>query len=135
ARARLAGEVLGQAGDRLVDDDGALGPAGAHGGGEGLDGGAGQRRLAGGVDVGEDDEVGGVEAGGEAVEVGAHAAVAVGLEHGDEAPVGVAGARAGEGGADLGGVVAVVVDDHDVAGGAAHGEAPLDAAELGERGG
>ena len=44
-----------------------------------------------------------------------------------------AGARARQRGADLGRVVAVVVDDHDAAGLAAHGEAAADAREAAER--
>ena len=55
------------------------------------------------------------------------------LEGDDDAPIVEAGARAGERGADLGRVMAVVVDDHDAAGLAAHGEAAPDAAEAGER--
>ena len=63
----------------------------------------------------------------------ARARVTVRLERDDDAAILEPGARAGERGADLGGVVAVVVDDHDAARLAAYGEAPADAAEAGER--
>ncbi len=68
-------------------------------------------------DFGDDDEVGGGEADGELVEEVTCAGVLVGLEDADEAFGLVVLSEGAEGGFDLGGVVAVVVDDVDVSAG------------------
>ena len=84
----------------------------AHLGRQGVEGHAGNRRLSGGVDVGQHDLVGAAE---RARRTRASAlcvrAVAVRLEHDDDPPVD-AGARRGNHGGNLGRVMAVVVDDH-----------------------
>lgn len=104
------------------------GAFGLDGGGEDLAGDAGEGRFAGGVDGDEFDGVGVAESGGEVVKEVAGARVAVWLEEDVDAPV-AKFAGGGKGGADFGGVVAVVVDDGDAAGGAFVLEAAVDAAE------
>ena len=96
-------------------------------------------RLAGRVDVGDDEHVGLVEGARELLEERLRARVAVRLEGDDDAAV-EARLRGVERRLDLGGVVAVVVDDHHVAGLALasvrlaeHREAALHAAERGDR--
>ena len=67
------------------------------------------------VDVGDDDDVGTLETGGELVEKKAGSAVLMGLEDADEsAGRFFVGAKGAEGGVDFGGVVPVVVVDGDV---------------------
>lgn len=87
--------------------------------------------FAGGVDGDEFDGVRVAKGGGELVEKFAGAGVAVGLEEYVDSPV-AALAGGGEGGADFGGVMAVVVDDGDAADGAAMLEAAVDATETAE---
>ncbi len=70
--------------------------------------------LARRVDVGDDEDVGLVECAGELVEKQLGARVAVGLKGDDDAAI-EAALGSVERGFDLGGVVAVVVDDHHVA--------------------
>src|SRR6266566_2719244 len=94
---------------------------------------AGNRRLARGVDVHDDEDVGLVERGQEIVPQVLRPRVAVWLEHRDHAPV-EPRLGGGEGRADLGGVMAVVVDDEHVAGGAPDLEAPLHPREAGQGG-
>src|ERR1041385_450839 len=67
--------------------------------------------VAGGVDIGNEGQVGIAEAGGEFVEEEAGAAELVRLEDADEATRRVFFTQRAEGGADFGGVVAVVVGD------------------------
>ena len=74
------------------------------------------RRLAGGVDVGHDHLVGVVEAARELVEQRLEPRVAVRLEQHDDPPLRDRLAQRGQRGADLGRVVAVVVDDQHAAG-------------------
>ena len=71
---------------------------------------AGDRLLGGGVDVGQQEHVGLVEGLAEVVPEGLRARVAVRLEEHHRAPLARAAAQRLEGGADLGRVVAVVVD-------------------------
>ena len=88
--------------------------------GERLDRHAGNRILAGGVDVGEHEFVGASRAPARTRSSSCRGArVAVRLERHDEPPA-ERGARGGEHGRDLGRVMAVVVDDQDAAGLAAH---------------
>ncbi len=89
------------------------------------------RRLAGGIDVGDDHRAGVVHAGAELGEQRLQPRVAVRLHHRDHV------ARAGlprrlQHGGDLHRMMAVIVDHGDAAGLAGLGEAPLDAAEAGE---
>ena len=84
------------------------------------------------VDVHHDEHVGLVERGQEVLPEVLRAAVAMRLEHRDHAPV-VPRLGGGEGGADLGGMVPVVVHHEDAAGFPADLEAALHAAEAGER--
>ena len=72
------------------------------------------RLLAGGVDVGDEHDVGLVERARELVEEIARAGVAMRLEGDDDAPV-VGALRRVERRLDLGRVVAVVVDERDAA--------------------
>ena len=85
-------------------------------------------RLAGGVDVGEHDLVGGAERRAELREQVARACVAVRLEHDHQPPS--RRARRGDHRGNLGGMMAVVVDDHHAAALAAHLEAPFGAAGI-----
>ena len=124
-------------GDRL-GDGGAVGDlagvGGADGGGEGRAVDAGDRFFAGGVDVEQVKLVGISEGCGELGHQVAGAGVAVRLEEDvDAGEAAVAGGA--EGGEDLGGVVAVVVDDGDVVDDAFDLEAAVDATEGGEAGG
>jgi len=73
------------------------------------------RLLAGGIDVGEEDDVGGTEGAGERFSEIAGTAEEVGLEGGDDAAVGERRTGGVESGGDLGRVVGVVVDDGDSA--------------------
>ena len=99
--------------------------------GEAFGGYAGDGLLAGGVDGEDADGVGVSECAGELVHKVEGTGVAVGLE--DDVNLAVAAlAGGGKGGANLGGVMAVVVDDGDAAGGAAKLKAPVDAAEVTE---
>ena len=70
------------------------------------------RRLAGGIDVGDDHAVGVVEAGGEGVEQRGQAGIAVRLHDGDHLAAG-RGPRGFQDRADFDGMVAVVVVDRD----------------------
>ena len=88
-------------------------------------------RLAGRVDVGEHDLVGGAERRAELREQIPRACVAVRLEHDHQPPP--RRARRGDHRGNLGGMMAVVVDDHHAAALAAHLEAPFGAAEFPER--
>ena len=90
------------------------------------------RRLAGGIDIGDDHHVGVVEAGAEFLEQMGQARVAVRLHDGDDLARG-GGARGAQHGGDLDRMMAVIVDDGDAVDLAGLGEAPLDAAEAGQR--
>ena len=90
------------------------------------------RRLARGIDIGDDDRAGVVHAGAELLEQRGEAGVAVRLHHRDHvARAGLARRLQHRG--DLHRMVAVVVDHRDAAGLAGPGEAALDALEAGER--
>ncbi len=94
--------------------------------------GARDRLLARRVDGRHDDGVGVVEAGAEGLEQGVQPGVAMRLHHRDHLALGrLAGGL--EHRRDLDRVVAVVVDHRDAVPLAGLGEAPLDAAETGER--
>src|SRR5262245_62734504 len=99
---------------------------------ERLTGDACHRRLAGGVDLGEQQQVGVVERAEEVVEEIARARVAMRLKHYQE-PACEALARSTQRGPDLLRVVSVVVDHQDATLLATHLEATVDAAELLER--
>src|SRR5262245_41111085 len=92
---------------------------------------AGDGALPRGVDVHHDEHIGLVEGGEELAAQVQRARVAVGLEYRDDAPV-ESRLGGGEGGADLGGMMPVVVDDEDAPRLAADLEAALDAREGGE---
>ena len=105
-----------------------------HGLDDGLARDARHGQLAGGEDVHDAQDVGGVEGAPELARERLGAAVAVRLEDADDAlevELGGGGERDG----DLGGVVAVVVDDGHARDVAHVREAPARALELGERGG
>ena len=89
---------------------------------------AGDRILAGGVDVGQHDVIGAGQRRTERVHQRRRPRVAVRLERDDDAAV--ERARRREHRRDLGRVMAVVVDDQNAVRLAAHLEAPLGAAEL-----
>ena len=89
------------------------------------------RRLAGGIDVGDDHRVGVVEAERESVEQRLQAGVAMRLHDRDHLALG-RGARGAQHRGDLDGMVAVIVEDRDAVPFAGAGEAPLDAAERGD---
>src|SRR5436190_2041394 len=78
-----------------------------------------------GVDLGEDERVRVVEGSGEIAQQVARARVAVRLEGADDAPMRKRRARAGQRGADLRRMVAVIVHHGDAAHLPAHGEAAL----------
>src|SRR5205814_1077602 len=89
-------------------------------------------RLPGGVDVGQDDDVGVTEGVAEVAPEPRRAAVAVGLEDGDDAgPLPLPGG--GQRGLDLAGEVGVVVDQRDAVDLALELEAPGHAGEAAER--
>ena len=90
--------------------------------------------LVGRVDVGQHQEVGTLEGIGEVGPQGRGAAVAVGLEHGDD-PSPATVPTGGEGRGDLGGQVHVVVDERDPARLPTLFEPPVDAPEAGQPGG
>ena len=90
--------------------------------------GAFDRRLAGGIDVGDQHRVGFVEAGAELGEEILQPRIAVRLHHGDE-PAGGRRSRRTQHGGDLHRVVAVIVVDVDAVPGAGPGETPLHPAE------
>src|SRR2546427_7925989 len=93
---------------------------------------AGDRRLAGGVDVHHDQHVRLVEGGPELLEQVRGARVAVRLERRHDPAVEPC-LGGGQGGADLDGMVAVVVDDGDAIDRAPYLEAALHARERGQR--
>ena len=113
-RARIAMPVLDQPGDDRVAR-------------HALD-----RRLAGGVDIGDEDDVGIVEAGAEAVEQMRHAGVAVRLHDGDDL-AGNDRARRLQHRRDLDRMVAVIVDHGHAVPLAGLGEAALDPLEIAQR--
>ena len=92
---------------------------------------AGDGLLAGGVDGQHDDGIGIAECATELVHEIESAGIPVGLEDDVDSAV-AALAGGGEGGANLGGMVAVVVDDGDAARRAAKLKAPVDAAKVAE---
>lgn len=70
------------------------------------------------IDVGDDDDIGGFEAGGEFIEEETSATMLMGLEDADEsAGWFFVGAERSEGGVDFGGVMTVVVVDEDASAG------------------
>ena len=82
-------------------------------------------RLASGVDVGQQHDVGAAQRGREERQQVARPGVAMRLEGDDQTPPVKAGRR--HGGRQLGRVVAIVVDNQDAADLAAHREPPIDA--------
>src|SRR5579862_1850696 len=101
----------------------------ADGGGQGFAGDAGDGWLAGGVDVGKDQQVGLIKSTGEFFPEMLRPGVAVRLEK-DQQPVEFATAGGFESGFDFGGMVAVIVYDRDVVDGAFDVEAAADSAEI-----
>ena len=93
---------------------------------------AGDRRLAGRIDFGDDDRVGIIEAGAEFLEQRLQPGEAMRLHHGDDLAIG-GFPRRPQHGRDFDRVMAVIVDDGDAVPFAGLGEAPLDAAEAGDR--
>ncbi len=94
--------------------------------------GAGDRRLARGIDMRDDHGVGVVEAGRELLEQRGEPRVAMRLHHGDDL-AGRGLARRAQHRLDLDGMVAVVVDDRDAVPFAGAGETPAHAAEILQR--
>ena len=90
------------------------------------------RRLAGGVDVGDDHAVGVIEAGGEGVEQRRQAGEAMRLHDGDHLALG-RGPRGFQDRRDLDRMVAVVVVDRDAVPCPGAGETPPHAAETRDR--
>ena len=90
------------------------------------------RRLAGRIDLGDDDRVGIVEAGTKLLKQRLQPGEAMRLHHGDDLAVGGL-PRCLEHRRDLDGMMAVIVDDGDAVPFAYFGEAPLDAAEARDR--
>src|SRR5262249_46669891 len=129
----LEGELL--PGGRQVAGVGPLPvPAFADGPRQGLRRHARQRLLAGGVDVGEQQDVRLMEGAAEVVPQMLRARIAVGLEQDQGAPGSGPGAQRLEGRADPGRLMAVVVDDRDALGFAPHLETTIDPAERLEAG-
>ena len=120
-RRRRLVEAADVAGGRVLQQVGQL--AGAHAGGW---------LLAGGVGLGDEQFVDPLEAGAEAVQQVAGAGVGVRLEEADQAPAGEALNGGGDGGADLGGVVGVIVHDGHAGRVADVLEAALDASKAGD---
>jgi hypothetical protein len=103
----------------------------ANGGGEGFAGYAGDGQFAGGVDVGEDEDVGLIEGGTEVFPEVLGTGIAMWLEE-DQQSIELTASSGFERGTNFGGMVAVVVNDGDVVDGAFDIEAAADAAKFGE---
>src|SRR5262249_29728636 len=88
--------------------------------------------FAGAVDIADGDDLGFVEGARKLVHQVARARESMGLERQYHAPFGKAAPRTGQRSANLCRMMAVVVDDHDAAGLAAHGEAPRHAGKSGQ---
>ena len=134
--AEVAGPQLGhEVGDEVgparhvADRGGRMG--GLHGLGDQAAADAGHRRLARGVDVGDDEVVGVDEGVGEVGPQAGDAAVAVRLEHGHD-PAPAAGPHGRQGGGALAGEVGIVVDAGHPGGVAAELQAPGHAGVAGE---
>ena len=90
--------------------------------------------LAGGVDIGDDDDVGVVEAFAEFGEQAGEPRIAMRLHDGDDLALVALGLLPGlERRGDLDRMMAIIVDDGDAAHLAGAGEAALDALELAHR--
>ena len=94
--------------------------------------GACDRLFAGRIDIGDDDDIGIVETGGEFVEERGEARIAMRLHDGDDL-VFRRSARGAQHRGDLHRMVSVIVEDRRTVPLAGAREAPLDAAERGER--
>ena len=91
---------------------------------DGLAGDAGEGFLAGGVDIGDEEVIDIMKGGTELFFEQLGAAVAVGLEEAEEA-LGVEALGGGEGGGDLAGVMAIVIDEGEALAAVADLEAPF----------